>query len=83
MTCAGCLLSKTGHRWGARRSGRWVDERLVSVCLVDPDVVLMPHLWCSGRGEAEGWFKLLTTQMGLSAATTVHGTKTGLGPVGV
>jgi hypothetical protein len=27
-------------RWGARRSGRWVDERLVSVSLVDPDVVV-------------------------------------------
>lgn len=40
--------------------------------------LLMPHLWCSGRGEAEGERKLLTTQMGLakhgrlSAATTVQ-----------
>lgn len=35
------------YEWGARRSGRGVDERLVSVLLVDPVVVFNAALWCA------------------------------------
>jgi hypothetical protein len=51
VTCARCLLSR--FRWGARRSGRGVDEGQVSVLLVDPVVVVNAALVAQTSNEAE------------------------------
>lgn len=51
MTCARCLLSRFG--WGARRSGRGVDEGQVNVLLVDPVVVVNAALVAQTSNEAE------------------------------